>query len=344
MKHQFKVFTIFSLSFVSLFSFSCKKQNGVELLNASETTSPATATSAAAATAGTLIFNSGFESGSNITPIDGGSQYADIVGTDNSVPAPNNWVSNLESYSKIGEFQLQYGSNDATKSKVEIINEPGKTNKVLRYWMNSPNEGLEKSYGGKFRIQTALIGNSNLKEFTYKVRLFLTSDWTELTSRNQAMDWFILQEFWNNAGWTGEPYPFRIHLTINKATGTNAPLRLGIEGEQKNDKWEKTWVAPTNNNFALPINKWMEMTVYMKEGNASNGRYKLTITPEGESPVVVYDVTNFTHHPSDPRPNGFAHINQLKGYSHKDNILYVKSRNKTLQFYWDDFKMWDGKL
>jgi hypothetical protein len=290
---------------------------------------------------GRLIFQSGFEKGSVCAPTEKNPAISDITGSDESLAAPNNWVTDLEDHPQIGSFQIQSGSYNPEWSKVDIITEPGKTNQVLRYWMQSPNEAVNAAYGGKFRIQTGLIGNQGLREFSYQVRLFLTDDWLELTQRAEPMEWFIVQEFWNNANWTREAYPFRIHLVIHKDAGVNAPLHFGIEAEaaeRTGGKMNKVWVAPMNTTFAVPIGRWMEMNVYLKEGDREQGRYHLTVKPEGEKPVMVYDVRNFTHHPDDPAPDGFAQINPMKGYSHRDNILHVKSHGKALQFYWDDFR------
>lgn len=48
------------------------------------------------------------------------------------------------------------------------------------------------------------------------------------------------------------------------------------------------------------------MEYYVKEGNKETGRFYMTITPDGETKQVVFDVTNFTHNTSDPVPNGFT--------------------------------------
>ena len=52
-----------------------------------------------------LIFHSGFEAGSvGNDP----NVMTDITGTDNSVSAPNNWVTDMDGYSKFGNFVFEY--------------------------------------------------------------------------------------------------------------------------------------------------------------------------------------------------------------------------------------------
>lgn len=45
----------------------------------------------------------------------------------------------------------------------------------------------------------------------------------------------------------------------------------------------------------------------------------------------------------DPAPNGFTGYNPMKLYTSKELVSYVKSQGKTLQIYWDDFKLWTNK-
>jgi hypothetical protein len=44
-----------------------------------------------------------------------------------------------------------------------------------------------------------------------------------------------------------------------------------------------------------------------------------------------------------PDPDGVSDFNPLKLYTSKGLIDYMHSRGKTLQIYWDDFKLWKGK-
>ena len=65
-------------------------------------------------------------------------------------------------------------------------------------------------------------------------------------------------------------------------------------------------------------------------------------TQEGPG-MVVFDITNFTHHPNDPNPDGLSHFNPMKLYTSKGLIDYVRDNGKSLQVYWDDFELWKNK-
>ena len=69
----------------------------------------------------------------------------------------------------------------------------------------------------------------------------------------------------------------------------------------------------------------------------------MAITPEGEPKQVVFDVADFTHNTTDPVPNGFTGYNPMKLYTSKEVVAFMKSQGKTLQLYWDDFKLWKNK-
>jgi hypothetical protein len=58
---------------------------------------------------------------------------------------------------------------------------------------------------------------------------------------------------------------------------------------------------------------------------------------------VVFDLTRVTHNSSDPAPDGVTEFNPLKLYTSKQLIDYMRSEGKTLQIYWDDFKLWKNK-
>jgi hypothetical protein len=45
----------------------------------------------------------------------------------------------------------------------------------------------------------------------------------------------------------------------------------------------------------------------------------------------------------DPAPNGLTGYNPMKLYTSSALVSYVKSKGKTLQIYWDDFKLWKNK-
>jgi hypothetical protein len=115
--------------------------------------------------------------------------------------------------------------------------------------------------------------------------------------------------------------------------------QLFADGSQK---YSTLW-NETNQNVKIPIGKWFTLEYYYKEGNAENGKFYMTIQPDGEAKQVIFDLTRITQNTQDPNPDGVTDFNPMKLYTSKQLINYMKSQGKTLQIYWDDFKLWKDK-
>ncbi|TDB65819.1 hypothetical protein [Arundinibacter roseus] len=287
---------------------------------------------------GELLFQSGFEAG--VTVVLRGAE-ADIIGADASLTKPNDWVTDLDNHPEIGNFNLQYQGGDSTQRYARIIQEPGNpTNRVLHFWLDGPN--VDNSKG---RIQANLYGNRGMKAFSQSVRMYLPDDFNTVRTYPKAIHWLTIAEFWNNITWSQSvPHRFRITLGLGKPTPQTGDLRFILDAQDcelfadNSQKYTTIW-AESNPEVKVPIGKWFTMNYYYKEGDRSTGRFYMSIIPEGEKEVVVFDVTNITHNTQDPSPDGVSDFNPLKLYTSKDLIQYMKSQGKTLQIYWDDFKL-----
>ena len=284
-----------------------------------------------------LIFNSGFEPGSTVLT---NGEAADVVGIDNSVSSPNDWVNDLDAHPNIGNFSIQYEGGDDSMRIAEIIQDPtDPLNNVLHYWLEDPNVD-----GTKGRIQSNIYGNNNLTEFYQRVRVYLHEDWNILQNSVGTFQWLTLFEFWNNAGWTGENYPFRININAEKRdSAEGSPLFFGINAETKiGEYWSNLIWSEDNVNAPIPINQWLTIEIYMKEGAGGLGRFYMAMTPDGATKEVIFDITNYTHHPDDRTPDGISHFNPMKLYTSNTLIDHVRANNGVLQVYWDDFELWKG--
>ena len=105
-----------------------------------------------------------------------------------------------------------------------------------------------------------------------------------------------------------------------------------------NDVWEYT-----NLDYDVPIGKWMTIEINFIEGDACNGHFYMSITPDGESKTVVHDIQDYTYNPTDPTPDGLADFNPLKLYTSDDLVNYITDEGGLLQVYWDDFEIWKDK-
>ena len=291
---------------------------------------------------GTLIFQSGFEPGSKV--IAKGSD-SDIIGIDKSFKANNDWVNDLDNNPEIGNFNLQYQGGDSTMRFAKIISEPGNpSNHVLHFWLDQPNVG-----GSKGRIQANLYGNKGMKEFYQSERVFLHDDFNTVRTFPDKISWLTIAEFWNNVTWNQSvPYGFRITLGIGKPVATESDLYFILDAQDcelfadDSQKYTTLW-KETNEKVKVPIGRWFTLEYYYKEGDANNGKFYMTIQPDGGKKEVIYDLTKITHNTKDPHPEGVTDFNPIKMYTSKKLIEYMGSQDKSLQIYWDDFKLWKDR-
>ncbi len=323
---------------LSLVNFSCVSNK--QLNPGSETTH-----------VGELVFQSGYEGTSRIVTNSSDipdfitQHYAidDIVGVDNTLPEKNDWERDLDKNPHAGQFLIEYTGGDTTQRYVKIISEPGNpSNHVLQFWLRdwwAASEGQQKA-----RIQTDIYGiKEGFKEIYQTQRVFFTEDFNALKSFPKPIPWCTISEFWNNEWWIkDEKYGFRTTLGIGKPIAGESDLYFILNAENAGQK--EVWNAnQSTTRVKVPIGKWFTMEYYLKEGNKSNGRFYMSITPAGEQTQVVFDVNNFTQNTNDPAPNGFTGWSPQKLYTSKDVVEYVKSQGKTLQIYWDDFKLWRNR-
>ncbi|MBW6537107.1 MAG: hypothetical protein K0B11_19015 [Mariniphaga sp.] len=290
-----------------------------------------------------LIFQSGFEPESKVIPR--GSD-ADIVGKDLLLNEKSDWVKDLDENPAVGNFNLQYQGGDSTQRFARIVPEQGNPdNHVLWFWLNEPNVG-----GSKGRIQANIYGGkTGLKEFYQSVRIFLPEDMNTVRTFPDKIHWLTIAEFWNNITWSQKvPFGFRITLGLGKPVATESDLYFILDGqdcqlfEDGSQKYTTLW-SEINQNIKVPIGEWFTLEYYYKEGDAEIGNFYMTVQPDGGQKAVIFDVTGFTHNSHDPNPNGVTDFNPLKLYTSKKLIDYMKSEGKTLQIYWDDFRLWKDK-
>lgn len=289
-----------------------------------------------------FFFKSGFEPNVSLKQYElNGTvdqNYADIYGTDNI--SGYDWENDLDNHSAVGNFRIYYEFGDTSAAKASIVNDPlDNNNKVLKFKLNSPN--VPNNGDPKGRIQAAINNNMHLKEFSFKVKLYIHPDIDTLKYYNGHFSWFTLMEFWNNGSF--QPFPFRITLNIQKpdsAIGSN--LYFGTHGQTKNtsnSSWDNVW-DQLNYSYAVPTGQWLTFETYFKEGNSSNGRYKVTVTDMLNNTYTLFDISDYTHHPQDSSPDGVTNFNPMKLYTSGTLINGMNSLNTELSVYWDDFEFW----
>lgn len=287
-----------------------------------------------------LIFHSGFEPETAGTPEDA---ITDITGTDLSFTDKNNWTDDLEGNPFTGMFSIQYQGGDTSQRYARISEGPvNPQNRTLLFNLSEPN--VENIKG---RIQANLYGNYCLREFYEEIRFYLSPEFAILLGEagTPSFNWLTLFEFWNNANWTGEDYPFRISVNLEKPdTGIVDHLNFQAHGQIiPGDAGTTTlWEAHTT-DIIVPIGIWVTAEIYVKEGDPNTGRFFFAVTREGGERQVVFDINDYTRHPDDPEPDGFTHINPMKLYTSAGLLQYMQDHGSVLRVYWDDFGLWRNK-
>lgn len=283
-----------------------------------------------------LVFQSGFEGSTAITP---GEKTDVITGGDPALPL-SDWTE-LQRKGIIGAVCVNYTGGAPSQRHARIIPEPGNPdNRVLQFWLD--DAWLADGNQLKARVQMEFYDiKGGLKEFYQSTRVYLSEDFNVLKSYPKKINWCTLAEFWNNEWWIeGEPHGFRITLGLGKPTGAASELNFILNGEDAGQK--EVWKGE-NLAVKVPLGRWFTMDCYFKEGDQKSGRFWMAITQDGGARQVVFDIHHFTHMTKDPAPNGVTGYNPMKLYTSHELVKYVKAQGKTLQIYWDDFKLWKNK-
>lgn len=289
-----------------------------------------------------LLFQTGF----NGTSIVNGAYFnADLSGTDVDLLGTNSWEE-FQNHSNIGEAEISYEDGEDSQRWASIIDDPDNPgNAVMKFRILEPHikEGGHK----KGRVQLNVNNNQCLKEVYQTVRVRFHSDMAFLKDWEEPIHWLSIFEFWNNADWTKEKYPFRVTVNLNKAEhGPVDNIYFNVKGDYKKNckicKWNEDW-DQTDNSFPIPFGEWIEIEMYLKEGDQSNGQFYMAVTPEGGIKQVLFNISNRTQHKKEKCPDGFTHMQPLKLYTSDKLIDYMRNNNKELSVCWDDWRFYSNK-
>lgn len=286
------------------------------------------------------IMRSGFESGTVGEP---GQAITHFSGVDTCSDAPNDWSNLLASNPDRsgGYFVVQYQGGDINQRFARINADPSDAdNQVLELWLNDANVDAGFEYRG--RIQANFYENYNLDSYYQSVRVRLGRDFLNLNAHSGSFDWLTLFEAWNGANWiAGENYPFHVAVDLTKpdaVPGTALHLkahgRTFTQGVGFDTLWEET-----NTDIAIPVEQWITLELYMRQGDEQSGRFYMTLSIEGSEKQVLFDVSGFTHHPDDAAPAGFDYINPIKLYMREPVLDIMKATGGSFRLQWDDLEI-----
>jgi len=288
-----------------------------------------------------LLFQTGFN---NTTLENGEYENVNFSGTDLAFSDHNSW-ENFISHESIGYVEVGYEDGEDNQRIAQIVDDPDSSgNKTLNFKIIEPHiqEGSHK----KGRVQLSVNENQCIKEIYQTVKLKLHPDMAHLMAWDKRVPWLTLFEFWNNATWSKEKNSFRVTVNLFKdAEGPVDEIHFHAKADHQECgfcDWKNDWEEEAV-NFAVPFGQWMEIEIYLLEGDQDNGRFYMAVTPEGQSKVVLFDITNRTHHEKEKCPDGFSHFQPMKLYTSDEVINYMKDANKSLEIFWDDWKLYKNK-
>ena len=283
-----------------------------------------------------LLFQTGFEGTTRI-------ENSKLTGKDDNLKEKNDWEADISRFSE--GLSINFTGGDNSQRFAKIIPEPGNPdNHVMHFQLN---EGWLNGRSRLARAQFDLYGiRTGLKEFYQTIRIFLPEDMRVVGRYPQPIHWLSILEIWNNITWSPSvPYGFRVTLGLGKSTGEASDLNFILDAENcelfenGRQRYTKVWVDK-NLEIKVPIGEWFTMHYYFKEGNAEQGRFITVIETKKQGRQTVFDITNFTHNTNDPAPDGVTEFNPLKWYTSMDLANFMKEQGKSLQIYWDDFKLY----
>lgn len=295
------------------------------------------------------VMRTGFEDGTTGVPAEAIQTFE---GIDESVDLPNDWAA-LGAISDSrggGYFEIQYESapdaGDTTQRYAVLSPDPDDAdNQTLSFWLQDENDILEDINTGwreaRGRVQANFYENYLLNTYYQTVRVRFGRDFANLMDHTGTFDWLTIFEAWNGALWIAEEeYPFHLAVNVVKpelAAGSNLYFKAHGRSYVQGQGFVPHW-SDTNEDFVVPLEQWMTLELYMREGDEENGLFYMTAQVDGGEKVELFNEQNTTQHPDDPTPEGFDYINPIKLYTLEPVLDIVNGTGGVMQIHWDDLE------
>jgi hypothetical protein len=221
-----------------------------------------------------LIFHTGFNN-ATISPTS--SSMDSITGVDTAFDSANDW-DKLEDHENIGKVRINYEAGTKLQRYAIITNDPiDSSNNVLMFKIIEPH--IVEGNKMKGRVNAYLFENNCLREIYQTVRIYFHPDMEYLKQWDEKFSWLTIFEFWNKddnrMNW------FRVTVGVTKeSSGTVDALHFKVHGDKNNifGKWKAVWEEIAI-DFSIPFGEWMDVELYIKEGDENTGKFHLAITP-----------------------------------------------------------------
>lgn len=287
-----------------------------------------------------VTFKSNFDSKVSVV---GDELFASLDYLEDRRSCSEGWREVIDPSFKFGYARIQYQGGDIEKRWARIVSQSSQEeSNALHFGLKTPYAD-KKNQELKGRVQMVLSNNQGIHNVNVNVGMKLSQDFSVLYSYHSKNRWLTISEWWNNGGWSGDSYPFRITVDLVKpeegiiATALHFSIRAEVLDTELN-KFVKVW-HQTNEEFNVPIGRWVELDYNFVEGDAETGRFVMFATPENGKKVTIFSVGNYTHHPDDPSPDGLQDINPIKLYTSGKIIEHFTQNNKVLSVFWDNLNI-----
>ncbi len=268
---------------------------------------------------GSLVFKSGFEGSSRVSPHPTSIKRQIMTGVDGNY----NW-QNLSNQVEKAEFFYLTGKNKAHKefAEAKISNGIGYKNSkgiVLETKKDDPSDNQQTRV--EFWMYPDYQNNgvfSTQGFIRYKMKL--DKNLNNATWPSHWINFFEVKQ---------GTYPnrnYRFYLTLEKKASDAKPMWVFTRHNVQSDKL----FILKNEKIPVPIDKWMDVEIFWKKHD-SKGRLFLKINGK-----VIFDFVGQTQHPTNPQHTDF--FSPLKNYRSRE----WHNGARTSKIWYDDIELWSG--
>jgi hypothetical protein len=289
------------------------------------------------AQAAELLFKSGFSSSSSIYSQHSPFHYWTLQNTD--AQSGYDWTDGIDAIPETRSTILGglYGNFDNTLSTncvAEITTDPDDAgNQVLHYEHYTAPVGSARLSAA---LMYNLSGDNMFQQGYIKYRMRLSEGIGEIENISNTVDWLMLTELWEYDQSRNQHARWNFH--IYKDWGVGEKLYWAILMQEYQPTRRLIWTEE-NRAVSVPVDEWFTFEMFFKRGDADNGSIWIAITPDGQPRQVLFDITNYTQHTTDPQI--LADWAVFKLYTIQWLVEMMNKKGTPLGIHYDDFEYWD---
>ena len=285
-----------------------------------------------------LLFRSGFEPGTNIKIIDnqkaGKLDVAYLIGAD--VESDYDWDKLNEVIGIKDRMTFEFwGTHRGVDADLKIVDDPDRSRGKVLYseYLSNSESGIYK--GVTSLTQASLKLDSNFKQLGVRYKIKISEAYNALLAPEFALDsnadfgWWLISEMWTLRHQDGTAGSQPIYLRKSEKGFTFSAVMRYRDGHAHPVVW-----TVDNNDFTLPIVKWIEIVHFVRVGKA--GEARLYFSVDG---VVVFDIQD-----KDIEWKGmdWRSWSCMKAYQNQEITNFLRERGTPSETWYDDFEIWSG--